>query len=62
MGRRAEFAQQGRLWLLALVSATSGAITVWRSGSVYTGTAVFLAVLVVLGPLLYVYEKKHTKR
>ena len=61
-GRRAEFAQQGRLWLLALISATTGAITVWRSGSVYTGTAAFVAVLVVLGPVLYIYEKKRAKR
>ena len=57
-GRRHELAQQGRLWALALVCATVGAVVVWRTDSVYVGTAAFLLTLAVLGPVLYVYERR----
>ena len=57
-GRRREVAQQGRLWLLALVCASVGALTVWRTDSVYVGTGAFLLTLLVLGPVLYVYERR----
>lgn len=57
-GRRRELAQQGRLWLLGLVCATVGATVVWRTGSVYVGTGAFLVTLAVLGPVLYVYERR----
>lgn len=61
-GRRRELAQQGRLWLLALVCAGVGAFVVWRTDSVYVGTAAFLIALAVLGPVLYVYEKRRRPR
>jgi Flp pilus assembly protein TadB len=57
-GRRRELAQQGRLWLLALVCATVGAAVVWRTDSVYVGTGAFLLTLAVLGPVLYLYERR----
>ena len=61
-GRRRELAQQGRLWLLALVCAAVGATVVWRTDSVYVGTAGFLIALAVLGPVLYVYERRVRRR
>ena len=61
-GRRRELAQQGRLWALGLVCATVGAVTVHRTGSIYVGTAAFLLALVVLGPFLYVYERRRRSR
>ncbi len=61
-GRRRELASQGRLWLLALVCATVGALTVWRTDSVGVGTGAFLVTLAVLGPLLYAYERRARRR
>ncbi len=61
-GRRRELASQGRLWLLALVCATVGALTVWRTDSLAVGTGAFLITLAVLGPVLYVYERRARRR
>lgn len=55
---RRELAQQGRLWLLAIVCALAGAITIDRTGSLTTGIAVFLLCVVPLGALLFAYEKR----
>jgi len=55
---RRELAKQGRLWLLAVVCATAGAITIDQTGSLTTGIAVFLLCVVPLGALLVVYEKR----
>jgi Flp pilus assembly protein TadB len=57
-GRRRELAQQGRLWLLSLVCASVGAFVVWRADSVFVGILAFLVTLAVLGPVLYVYERR----
>ncbi len=61
-GRRRELAQQGRLWALSLVCATVGALVVWRTDSVYVGVVAFLVALAVLGPVLYVYERRLRRR
>ena len=55
---RRQVAKQGRLWLLSLICATVGAVTVWRTNSVLIGIFAFLICLVVLGPILYAYEKR----
>ena len=46
---RRQLAQQGRLWLLALICATAGALVVWRTNSLVPGVIAFLATVAVLG-------------
>ena len=58
-GRRREIAKEGRLYLLALVCATGGALTVYLTNRLATGIFVFLLCVLVLGSLLYRYEKRH---
>ncbi len=60
--RRRELAQYGRLYALALVCATVGAVTVHRTGSIYVGTGAFLLTLLLLGPFLWVYERRRKRR
>lgn len=55
---RRELAKQGRLWLLAIVCATAGAVTIDRTGSLTTGIAVFLCCVVPLGAVLFAYERR----
>ena len=55
---RAKIAKEGRLWALAAVCATVGAGTVAATESVPSGVLAFLLVVAVLGPLLYLYEKR----
>ena len=50
---RRELAKQARLWLLSLICATAGALTIWRTNQLTTGILVFLATLTVLGSLLW---------
>ena len=59
---RRQLAKQGRLWLMSLVCATAGAVTIQQTGSLAIGVAVFLTCVLVLGPLLWIYEKKHRDR
>jgi hypothetical protein len=59
---RRQLAKQGRLWLLSLVCAAAGAVTIQRTASLAIGVAVFLGCVVVLGPLLWIYEKKRRDR
>jgi F0F1-type ATP synthase assembly protein I len=54
--------QQARLWLLSLCGAVPGAIVVYLTDSFLQGAAVFLAVVVVLGFLLHLYEKRKHQR
>lgn len=56
---RRQVAQQARLWLLALVCATVGAGVVARTDRLAPGIGAFLLALVVFGPLLWLYEKRH---
>ncbi|QGN35102.1 hypothetical protein [Microlunatus sp. Gsoil 973] len=51
-------AQQARLWILSLCGAVPGAVVVYLTDSFWAGAGVFLAVVVVLGLLLYLYEKR----
>ncbi|MBA8793152.1 hypothetical protein FHX74_000746 [Friedmanniella endophytica] len=59
---KAALAKEGRLWLLALVCAAAGAATVAGTGKLLPGIGVFLLCLVVLGPLLYWFEKWRQRR
>lgn len=56
---RRELAQTGRLWGLALVCATVGAVTVGATDRIAPGVVAFLIAFAVLGPLLLVYERRH---
>ena len=55
--RRREIAKEGRLYLLALVCASGGALTVYLTNRFVSGVFVFLLCLLVFGLLLYRYEK-----
>jgi 4-amino-4-deoxy-L-arabinose transferase-like glycosyltransferase len=55
---RRKLAKQARLWLLSLICATAGAVTVWARDSLAAGILVFLICLAVLGPALWIYEKR----
>ena len=48
--------------MLSLICAGAGAGTVYGTGSLVRGIGVFLIVLVILGPLLFFYEKRQTAR
>ena len=54
---RRQLARQGRLWLLSLVCATAGALTVWQTDSLGYGILAVLAAVAVLGPILWAYER-----
>lgn len=58
---RGKLAKEGRLWALAVVCATVGAGTVAATDSVPSGVLAFLVALAVLGPLLYLYEKRRRR-
>ena len=47
---------------MSLVCATAGAMTIQRTASLAIGVAVFLGCVVVLGPLLWIYEKRRRDR
>ncbi len=55
---RGKLAKEGRLWGMAAVCATAGSATVAVTDSVSSGVLAFLLVVAVLGPLLYLYEKR----
>lgn len=55
---RRQLAKQGRLWLLALLCAAAATFALVRTDSLSAGIGVFLLALLVLGSLLYVYEKR----
>jgi F0F1-type ATP synthase assembly protein I len=50
--------QQARLWLLSLCGAVPGALVVYLTDSFWAGAGAFLAVVLVLGILLHLYEKR----
>ena len=52
------------IWIVAgsLVCATAGALTIQRTASLAIGVAVFLTCVLVLGPLLWIYEKNRRDR
>lgn len=55
---RRKLAKEGRLYLLSLICATAGGLTVWARDSVPAGVLVFLVCLAVLGPALWLYERR----
>jgi hypothetical protein len=59
---RRQLAKQGRLWLMSLVCAAAGAVTIQQTASLAIGVAVFLGCVIVLGPLLWIYEKRRRDR
>jgi len=59
---RRQLAKQGRLWGFSLICAAAGALTVQRTGSLGAAVVVFLVTVVVLGPLLWAYERRRRNR
>lgn len=59
--RRREIAKEGRLYLLALICASGGALTVYLTNRLASGIYVFLLCVLVFGGLLYQYEKRHRR-
>jgi len=55
---RQKISKESRLWLLSLVCASAGAVTVWATDSIGQGVLAFLVSLTILGPLLWFYEKR----
>ncbi len=55
---RQKISKEGRLWLLSLVCASAGAVTVWATNSIGQGVLAFLVSLAILAPLLWLYEKR----
>ncbi len=55
---RTGLAKEGRLWILAAICAVPGAIVADRTQDWWAGAAIFAACFVVLGPLLWVYERR----
>ncbi len=55
---RRQLAKQGRLWLMSLICAVAGTVAITRTGSLATGILVFVICVAVLGPLLWVYERR----
>lgn len=56
--RRAELGQYARLWILALPCAATGSYVQWRTDDVVLGVVAFLIALAVLGPILWLYERR----
>ena len=50
--------QQARLWILSLCGAVPGAVVVYLTQNFWIGAGVFLGVVIVLGFILYQYEKR----
>lgn len=59
--RRTELGQTARLWLLGLPCAAAGSYVLWRTNDVAFGIVAFLAALVVLGPFLWLYERRRRR-
>jgi len=48
----------GELPLALATCASAGAVTVWATDSIGQGVLAFLVSLAILGPLLWLYEKR----
>lgn len=55
---RTGLAKEGRLWILAAICAVPGAIVADRTQDWWAGAAIFAACFLVLGPLLWLYERR----
>lgn len=60
--RRAELGQTARLWLLGLPCAAAGSYVVSRTDDIRLGIVAFLVALAVLGPFLWLYERRRKRR
>ena len=60
--RRTELGQTARLWLLGLPCAAAGSYVVSRTDDIFLGIVAFLVALAVLGPILWVYERRRKRR
>ena len=60
--RRAELGQYLRLWLLAIPCAAVGAYVVSRTDDLVLAVLAFLVALAVLGPVLWLYERRRKRR
>ena len=58
---RRQIAKQGRLWLLSLLCAIAGTITIVETNSLGRGIVAFLVAVALLGPVLFIYEKRHRR-
>ena len=56
---RRELLKSARLWVLSALCALVGAIVISTTGSIGWGIVGFLGALVVLGPILVIYERRH---
>jgi hypothetical protein len=59
--RRAELGQYARLWLLAVPCAATGAYVISRTDDLVLGILAFLVALAVLGPFLWLYERRRRR-
>ena len=55
---RRELLKSARLWALSAICALVGAIVISSTGSIGPGVLAFLGALVVLGPILWLYERR----
>lgn len=51
-------AQTARLWIVSLCGAVPGAIVVYLTQNFFAGAGVFLGVVIVLGFIIHLYEKR----
>lgn len=58
---RTGLAKEGRLWILGALCAVPGAIVAERTQDWWAGAVVFAGCFVVLGPLLWLYERRKKK-
>lgn len=59
---RRQLAQQGRLWLMSLICAVVGTVVLVKTGSLATAIEAFIGCVLVLGAILFVYEKRRRGR
>ena len=60
--RRTELGQTARLWLLGVPCAATGSYVVSRTDDIVLGVLAFLVALAVLGPFLWLYERRRRRR
>ncbi|NLT30679.1 MAG: hypothetical protein GXX86_09525 [Propionibacterium sp.] len=53
-----KFGKEVRLWGMSFACAALGALAVWYFDNLMAGIGVFLISLIILGGLLYSYEKR----
>jgi hypothetical protein len=56
---RKELLKSARLWALSAICALVGAIVISTTDSIGFGVLAFLGALIVLGPILMIYERRH---